>query len=178
MLMQNLGWQTKSIMVCYGIFWSDPLKWDSLPLCCESCRHCDECTLERNNASCSQTVFELRKLLWILDLEIVSLSPPEYRCPFNWGNRYNDYVNIFFCAPNFVSRECKCPLRQRCPKEEIPVYLNLTCHGCLFFKSRKNAFLRSKYNLIINDGLRYLIKYLKVVRAFSDWLKTYGLLWR
>ena len=27
MLMQNLGWQTKSIMVCYGIFWSVQKKW-------------------------------------------------------------------------------------------------------------------------------------------------------
>ena len=25
--MQNLGWQTKSIMVCYGIFWSGQLIW-------------------------------------------------------------------------------------------------------------------------------------------------------
>ena len=25
MLLQNLGWQTKSIMVCYGIFWSGQL---------------------------------------------------------------------------------------------------------------------------------------------------------
>ena len=27
MLMQNLGWQTKSIMVCYGFFWSVQKKW-------------------------------------------------------------------------------------------------------------------------------------------------------
>ena len=27
MFMQNLGWQTKSIMVCYGIFWSGQLHY-------------------------------------------------------------------------------------------------------------------------------------------------------
>ena len=52
------------------------------------------------------------------DPDKVSLSP-EYRCPFNRGDGYKDYVNIF-PGPKFVSPEW------RCPKGEVPLYM--ICH--------------------------------------------------
>ena len=45
----------------------------------------------------------------------VSLSP-EWRYPFNRGNKYKGYVNTF-PGPNFVSTE------KRCPKGEVPLFV-------------------------------------------------------
>ena len=45
----------------------------------------------------------------------------EQRSPFNRGNRYKDYVNIFL-RPNFVTPEWRCPLDKSVPKEEVPLY--------------------------------------------------------
>ena len=51
---------------------------------------------------------------WFQDPEKVSLSPDQ-RCPFNKGNKYKDYVNIFL-GQNFMSPE------YRFPKGEVPLY--------------------------------------------------------
>ena len=44
--------------------------------------------------------------------------PPDQRCPFNRGNKYKDYVNIF-PGPNFVSPEWRCPLYRGVPNERF-----------------------------------------------------------
>ena len=49
------------------------------------------------------------------DPQKVSLYP-EWRCPFNRGNKYKGYVNTF-PGPNFVSTE------KRCPKGEVPLFV-------------------------------------------------------
>ena len=49
--------------------------------------------------------------------EKVSLSP-EQSCPFNGGNKYKHYVNIF-PGPNFVFPKWGCPLNRGVPKEKF-----------------------------------------------------------
>ena len=43
----------------------------------------------------------------------------EYRCPFDWGNKYKDYVSIF-PVPDFT---WKCPVNRCVPKERF------SCNG-------------------------------------------------
>ena len=52
------------------------------------------------------------------------------KCPFNRGNRYKDYVNIF-PGPNFVPPEWRCLLNRVVPKERFH------CIAILRFKSQK-----------------------------------------
>ena len=49
--------------------------------------------------------------LGLRDPENVSLFP-EWRCPFNTGNRYKDYMGVF-PGPKFVSPEWRCPREER-----------------------------------------------------------------
>ena len=51
------------------------------------------------------------------DLEKYSFST-RYRCPFNGGNRYIDYVGVF-PGPNFFPPEWSCPLNRGVPKERF-----------------------------------------------------------
>ena len=41
-------------------------------------------------------------------------------CPFNRGNKNEDYANIF-PGPNFVSPEWRCPLNRGSPRGEVPL---------------------------------------------------------
>ena len=44
---------------------------------------------------------------------------PEKRCPFNSGNKFKDYVEVFFPGPNFVSPEWRCPMNRGLLKEKF-----------------------------------------------------------
>ena len=68
------------------------------------------------------------------DPQKVSLSP-EWRCPFNRGNKYKGYVNTF-PGPNFVSTE------KRCPKGEVPLFV-----GFFFIVSERLLKGFKRYNL-------------------------------
>ena len=58
------------------------------------------------------------------DPEIVSLSP-EKRCPFNSGNTFEVYVEVF-PGPNFVSPEWRCPLnRLQMEVNQIPLHIRV-----------------------------------------------------
>ena len=70
---------------------------------------------------------EVKLGLW--DPENVSLFP-EWRCPFNRGNRYKDYMGVF-PGPKFVSPEWSCPMNRGVPEKRLHCIFSLECRSLI-----------------------------------------------
>ena len=123
-------------MCCISTGEVHQFKWDSPS--CESCRPSEKCKLKIINAFCGQSFLSVSPWGEVkpgFRTQKKSVLSPEWRCPFNRGNKYKGYVNTF-PGPNFVSTE------KRCPKGEVPLFV-----GFFFIVSERLLKGFKRYNL-------------------------------